>query len=558
MVENRAGELSAQARTDQLTPEFVLMGFSQYGLGLQLISDSLYIESKGLLAKPKLKLPPVHPNAPADMKEGLARLVGGLRDVGETHAYDQFLRGVSLRETSLGHIRAGIKFSEGIHNPFTRFRTLLSVGNRFRLRDPEAEEALARARNITSDIGPLHERVEAFAWSGWIDKQLGKDESVTFDAADIAFGQLVEQSKARFDREPSNATAQTVLRDVCIAGCTMAQMAVKLDRDPDLYLTTARVVASDITSWSEFVPSYIGIIKTEKELEQNHHLTLAKLKQKITVEDGRVSDSTIHFWLQVIDLEQSIGDDWQKTLEHVRGLCSKLNYPKEVAEGYAYLAEFEARNSLDPTEALKKAKKAVKQAGWYEKYRIRGAKGKIEGVEQFLSAQQLLTHDSEQGLPTEEELAVVTTVLNDGLAEVAKKIARYRNGDRRVEAYLTVASELVSIGLNPLELIDLAKYEVFGSSRPDSYAHRLKMLGRYQRSIGDSLHTTACNILVEATPQEMQQALFLAPHASNNYALIGFGAFIPRESHEQIIQAMDSSIQDRIRSSLSYGAVLTQ
>lgn len=529
--------------------EFILMGFSQYGLGLQLISDSLYIESKGLLAKPRLKFPLVHPNLDQDTRDGLARFVGGLRDLNETYAYDQFLREVSLREVGLGHIRAGIKFAEAIHHPFTKFRTLLSAGSRFRLPNQEAEEALVRARTTTEDVGLLPERVEALVWSGWIDKQLGKDESFAFDAADIAFKQLFEQAKV---------TTQTILRDVCTAGCTMVQMAVKLDRDPNFYLRAARKAASDMTSWSEFVPSYARIVQTEKELGRNYHPTLAELKERITVEDGRVSDSTIHFWLQVVDLEQTIGDDWEKTLEYVRRLCSKLNYPKEVAEGYAYLAEFEARNNLDPTEALRKAKKAVRQSGWYDKIRVMVAKGKIEAVERYLLTEELLSDGSEQELPTEEELEGVITTLSDNLAERANRIGRYRNGDRQVEAYLTLAAELAYLGLNPLDLIDLAKRTVYGSSRPDYYAHRLKMLGRYQRTIGDSLHRSACDILAQATPEEMQHTLLLALHRGDNYALIGIGAFIPRENHEQIVQIIDASVQKRVRNSFSYSALLTQ
>lgn len=548
MVERRPERAHKEANKDSISPEIVLIGFSQYGLGLQLISDSLYIEEKGLLAKPNLKLPPVHPSVNRDFKDGLARLVGGLRDVGETHGYDQFLTGVALRETGLGHIRAGIRFSEGIRSPHTRFRTLLSVGSRFQLPNPDVEEALKKARATADEVGVLKDRVDALAWSGWIDKQLGAEESFAFDAADLAFRRLLE---------PTN---QTALRDVCAAGCNMARLAIRLDKDPDYYLTVAKMSSSVITSWSEFVPSVIDVALTERTLELPHQATVARLKEKITVEDDRVRDSTIHFWLQVVELEQSVGDNWQDTLDYVRGLCSKLTYPAEVAQGFSYLAEFEARNNLDPFQSLKKSKRALRQTSKYDSVRLKfmGTKGRISVAEQRILEEQLLADDSEHQLFTDDELEVVVTTLYNNIGELVGRIGTYRNRDKRVEAYLAVASELVTLGISPIDIIDLAKYEVYSSSRPASYAHRLKMLGRYQRNIGDSLHTSACNILTQATPQEMPQALLLAQQRKDNYALIGIGAFVPVEHHKAIVQGVDESLQPRMSRTLGYGAVLNQ
>lgn len=556
-VESRTNEAEvgrSEDLTGRLLPEMVLVGFSAYGTGLRLINNSLYLEDKGLYAKPRRKtsgMPMTDPHGVIDFNN----LLDTLSNVGETYAYDEAFSGVALREGSLGHLQAGMKYSEHIHSATTRFNTLLSIGSRFQLPNYEVEDILEKARETADEIGPLHERTRALAWSAWIDQQLGKTGSVAFGAADIAFKKLVEQARIKQTDKRAGLAATDRVRDAAIAGCDMAKVADHLGKDPVFYLSMSKSLASDIQSKSEFVISFEHIIQAENDLGLNYELSLARLKERLVVEDERLDYSAIHFWLRCVRLEQSLGADWQATLEHVRELCGKIDYAVWAGESFADLAKFEVANGIDPTTSLQKAKTALKNMGKYILIEKNRAKNAIDDVEETLGMQGLMAEAETDG-----GMALTTEIINvasSGVAEAVAKIRKSKDADKRTKSYLDLALECAQIGLDPMDIIDLAKQEVYGSSHRLSYDHRLKMLGRCQRAIGSSLHTYGCNILAQATPEEINEALELAQRSDDAASLIGFGAFVPVYQHEAIIQTATEADQSRLGRYLNYGAVLT-
>lgn len=536
-----------------LTPKTVLAGFGQYGLSLQLLSDSLHIDEMNLPGKNKLKLP-VSVDVNEAAREEIKKLRGFFSGMNDRFNFDQTFVAISERETHLGHLRPAIKFAEYIRSPQRRFKALLHVGQDYEMPNPDVEEALRVARATGDEVFDLKERVGALAWSGWIDKQLGID-SHAFGAAEIAFRELTVRARSKLKEAPSESSTTDALRDVSVASVDIATVASELGKDPQSYLTVGKVVASDIASWSESVRALSGIVRAESSLGLDYQMTLVRLKEKITVDkDAKIHDSNIGFWLQVVELEKAIGADWQKSLAYTKELCEKIDYDFAAAQAYKDLAEFEAKNGLDPSASLDRADKSWKKIGRLGRLRIRTMDTISNWGQKDTKPYLLAVAEQLEGLNERE----VQKFFADAIRYSVEIVDKRSDRDQRTEGYLDVASDVSSLGVYPVGLIDLAKKEVYTSSHKASFAHRLKILGQYQRSIGDTLHSNAYNILSTASPEQINEAFMLALKGDDRYPLIGFGAHIPVRMHETLIQGLSPKIQARVRRDFSYGAALSQ
>ena len=548
---------SVDNRSLHANPHLVLDGMSQYGLGFKLVSDALFIQEKGLAAKQNFKIP-FHESVGEDFRQGVYQLVDNLRGTTDHYAQDSQMLGLARREAHMGHINTAVRYAEVVRDPYRRFKALLNTGSSFTLPNPQAEDALARARNTVDQVVKIDEKARALAWSAWIDKQVGNNESKAFDGADIAFKRLVSLAQERAAARKDELSTGDVLEDASNVGCEIARVAAKVDRDPEYYLTVSKLTASRIPSWGKFVDSYTQIIQTEKELGLDHKTSLTRLKERITPRDDEpIHDSNISTWLRIVDLEKNLGEDWQGSLDQVRDLCKKLDYPKAVAEGYGRLGGFEADNNIDPTPSLKKAKAGARKLKWFEKKR---ANSLINGVEEGWKRRS--TNSEDKAKPESPPTPQQTQEMLDGLSKAADEalveISKIRNGDQRVATYLEFASELAELNIDPMDVIDLAKAEVYKTSHRPSFEHRLRALGRYQFSIGMLLHKRAFGIIAHATSEELNQAFQLAKEEGDPYSLVGFGAYVPAERHEAILQTMDESQQANLRRYFAYGASISQ